>query len=61
MDTVAARAELLAPALGVDAIRLLDWCTAFAAMIALELAEAPNASHDRVHAIATLAIEAPTT
>jgi streptomycin 6-kinase len=60
VDTIAARAELLAPAIGVEARRLLDWSTAFAGMIALELAESPNASHDRIQAYVTLATQAPT-
>jgi streptomycin 6-kinase len=59
VDTVAARAELLAPALGVDVVQLLDWCTAFAAMAALELAEASAASHGRLQALVTLATAAP--
>jgi streptomycin 6-kinase len=41
-DTIAARAEQLASAIGVDAKRLLDWCIAFAGMVALELGEAGN-------------------
>ena len=41
--TIAARARELAPAVGADAGRLLDWCTAFAGMTALELAEAGRA------------------
>src|SRR6266516_2073777 len=42
VDMIAARVEQLAPAIGVHSRRLLDWCTAFAGMVALELAEAPN-------------------
>jgi streptomycin 6-kinase len=61
VDTVAARAEQLAPALDVDASRLLDWCTAFAAMTALELAEAPDHTDERIQAALTLAALAPTT
>jgi len=60
MDVIAARAEQLAPAIGVDANRLLDWCTAFAAMTALELAEAPDSSRERIQAALTLASQAPT-
>ena len=37
LDTISRRAELLAAAIGVDATRLLDWCTAFAGMAALDL------------------------
>jgi streptomycin 6-kinase len=57
---IAARAEQLAPAIGVDARRLIDWCTAFAAMVALELAEAPNTPRERIEALVTLADRAPT-
>jgi streptomycin 6-kinase len=39
-DEIAARAEQLAPAIGADARRLIEWCTAFAGMVALEFAEA---------------------
>jgi len=60
VDTVAARAEQLAPAIDVDASRLLDWCTAFAGMTALELAEAPESSRVRLQAVVTLASQAPT-
>jgi streptomycin 6-kinase len=59
-DTIAARAEQLAPAIGVDTRRLLDWCTAFAGMVALELAEAPNTPRERIEAAVTLANLAPT-
>ena len=41
VDTIRHRAELLAPAIGVTATRLLDWCTAFAGMAAADL-EAPG-------------------
>ncbi len=59
-DLIAARAEQLAPAIDVDARRLLDWCTAFAGMVALELAEAPNTPRERIEAAVTLANQAPT-
>ncbi len=42
VDTIAARAKLLAPAIGADTSHLFEWCTAFAAMTALELAEHPT-------------------
>jgi streptomycin 6-kinase len=38
-DTVEARAEQLAPAVGGDVHRVVAWCVAFAGMVALELAE----------------------
>jgi len=60
IDMVAARAEQLAPAIDVDAPRLFDWCTAFASMVALELAEAPNTPRERIEAAVTLANLAPT-
>jgi hypothetical protein len=56
---IAERAQQLAPAIEVDARRLLDWCTAFAAMVALELAEAPNTPPERIKAVVTLATQAP--
>lgn len=59
VEMIAARADRLAPALGVDAGRLLDWCTAFACMTALELAEAQS-SRERLQAAVTLARQAPT-
>jgi streptomycin 6-kinase len=59
VDVVAARAQQLAPAIGVEASRLLDWCTAFAAMVALELAEAPNTSRERIEAALSLAEQTP--
>jgi streptomycin 6-kinase len=40
VETVTARAEQLAPAIGAEVRRLVQWCAAFAAMTALELAEA---------------------
>jgi hypothetical protein len=54
VDTIAARAKLLAPAIGADTSHLFEWCTAFAAMTALELAESPNASPNRVQTYVAL-------
>jgi len=59
VDMIAARAEQLAPAIGVEARRLLDWCTAFAGMVALELAEAPDTPRERIEAVVALAKLAP--
>ena len=59
VDIITARAEQLAPAIGVDAGRLLDWCIAFAGMVALELAEAPDTARNRMEAAVTLADRAP--
>ena len=58
VDTVAARAEQLAPAIGADADRLLDWCAAFAGMAALEIAEAPGGAREPVEPFVTLASRA---
>jgi|SRR5437879_4214128 len=59
VDMIASRAKLLAPAIGADSGHLIEWCSAFAAMTALELAESPNASSDRVQAYLALAAQAP--
>src|SRR5206468_1549130 len=37
VETIAGRAEQLAPAIGAGVGRLLDWCAAFAGMVALEI------------------------
>jgi uncharacterized membrane protein len=58
---ITVRASLLAPAIGAETSHLLEWCTAFAAMIALELAELPNASPERVQTYMALAAQAPRT
>jgi streptomycin 6-kinase len=47
VEMIAARAERLAPALDVDASLLLNWCTAFAGMTALEMAEVSGSSRER--------------
>jgi hypothetical protein len=39
LDAFYARVDEVAPALGADPDRLLDWCKAFAAMTALEATE----------------------
>jgi streptomycin 6-kinase len=39
LDTISRRVEVLAPAIGVEATRLLDWCTAFAGMAAMDLVD----------------------
>jgi streptomycin 6-kinase len=59
VNTIAARAKLLAQAIGADTNHLFEWCSAFAAMTALELAESPNASADRVQTYVALAAQAP--
>jgi hypothetical protein len=59
VDAIVTRAELLAPAIGTDTDHILEWCRAFAAMTALEMAESVEASDDRIQACLTLAAEAP--
>jgi streptomycin 6-kinase len=55
VETIAARAEQLAPAIGADVGRLLDWCAAFAGMAALEMAEADDSSRECVETFVALA------
>jgi streptomycin 6-kinase len=52
---IAARVERLAPAIGADSCRLLDWCAAFAGMVALEIGEASGGSRAQVEPLITLA------
>jgi len=59
VDMIAARAGRLAPAIGSDADHLLEWCRAFAAMTALELAESSEVSDDGIDVYLTLAGEVP--
>jgi len=54
-ETIAVRAKQLAPLIGVDALRLSNWCAAFAAMTALEVAEASPDSHVRVDSLVAFA------
>jgi streptomycin 6-kinase len=56
--TVVARADALAPAIGVNASRLLEWCVAFAGMTASELAEQPHRSDARIATALALAAQA---
>jgi streptomycin 6-kinase len=60
LETIQARAERLAAATGTDPARLLGWCTAFAGMIALELASLANAPRPRTVALLGFAAQAPT-
>ena len=57
LEKIAARADLLAPNLGVEAGQMLDWCKAFAGMAALEMPEVPGGSAARIRALAALAAE----
>ncbi len=58
LEMIAERSRRLAAATGVDAGRLLAWCTAFAGMTALELASL-DAPGDLIEAAAKLARQAP--
>jgi streptomycin 6-kinase len=60
LETIQARAERLAAAAGLDPARLLGWCTAFAGMIALELASQGTGAGLRTAALLGLAAQAPT-
>ena len=55
METISARVEELAPMIGTTARRLAQWCSAFAAMTALEAAEASDTAHARVELFIALA------
>ena len=55
LETIAARVEQLAPAVGAVGTRLLDWCAAFAAMVALEIAEASDGVPAQVEPLRALA------
>jgi streptomycin 6-kinase len=59
VETIETRSEELAGAIGARPDRLLAWCTAFAAMTALELAASPDAPRERVDAAIALAARAP--
>ena len=48
------------PEIGADANHLFEWCSAFAAMTALELAESPNTSAQQVEMYLALADQTPT-
>jgi len=58
LETIAVRAEQLARGIGADAGRLLDWCSAFAGMAALEIAEAPDSAREHVEPLVALASRA---
>jgi streptomycin 6-kinase len=57
---IRARADRLAAATGLDVERLVGWCTAFAGMIALELASQGHGAGPRIAALLGLAAQAPT-
>jgi streptomycin 6-kinase len=58
-ETIQARAERVAAGTGTDPGRLVGWCTAFAAMLALELASQGNGPGPRTEALLGLAAQAP--
>lgn len=58
IETIAGRAEQLAPAIGANAGRLLDWCVAFAGMVALEIAVTSDGASGQVESLVTLASRA---
>lgn len=55
LQTIVMRAEQLGSAMGVEAERLVQWCAAFAAMTALEIAEAADDADPRVDLMLSLA------
>jgi streptomycin 6-kinase len=59
LATIQARAGRLAAATGTDPGRLLGWCTAFAAMTALELASQATGPGPRTGTLLRLAARAP--
>jgi streptomycin 6-kinase len=59
LAAITVRATELGSAIGLDADRLLDWCVAFAAMVALELVASLGASEDRIRTYLDLAKQAP--
>jgi streptomycin 6-kinase len=60
LETIQARTERLAAATGMDARRLLAWCSAFAGMNAIELASQGNAPRARIETLRKLASQAET-
>jgi streptomycin 6-kinase len=58
-QTIRLRAQQLAATTGAQRDRLVGWCTAFAAMVALEDAREAERSPERVHALVQLATRAP--
>jgi streptomycin 6-kinase len=58
LETIETRTRQLAPAIATTPDRLLEWCTAFAAMTALELAESPDLPAARLQPYLALAARA---
>lgn len=57
--TIEARAGRLADAMGIDVARLLDWCSAFGAMFALDMVDEGNDWQTRAAPYLLLASQAP--
>lgn len=55
VETIVRRIDELAPVLGCDSGRLLDWCAAFAGIVALEAAEASSGSSAQLQPLLELA------
>jgi len=55
VEAITARVEQLAPAIGAEPARLLDWCAAFAGMAALELAERRECSPAEIEPLLAVA------
>jgi streptomycin 6-kinase len=58
VETIEARAERLASAIGIESRRLLAWCSTFAGMSALELASQGSAPSARIETLMELASRA---
>jgi streptomycin 6-kinase len=61
LESIHARTEVVAAAIGVEARRLLSWCCAFGGMVALELASEGSAPPPRIDALQKLASQAELT
>jgi streptomycin 6-kinase len=55
VDEIAERSRQIAPAIGADGNRILEWCIAFAAMVAVELVEAHGTSRPELEPLVELA------
>jgi streptomycin 6-kinase len=58
VDAAATRAKLLALTTGMDPDRMLDWCRAFAGMMALDIASSPNSSLPYIQSLVRFAVSA---
>jgi streptomycin 6-kinase len=59
VETITTRAQRLAATIGAPAERMLDWCTAFAGMALLDLADLGRAVEPQVEELMALAAHAP--